>query len=265
LRNEKIKVINNIKENNEPKPELEEYSAAEIEKWDREWLSYLLAEYQCQLASFREYPVTPPLPENPVDMINVAIINLSLGWGPPLSIYCHREAIMGKALMELGCGAGALGKCIARYCDSYLGVDCSRIALGIAKLVSPENCTYLHVNEHKELSEYFGTIDTVVSRFFWIHQNMEMARRALTFLRYFLKPQGRIYMDFFMLCQEKAVGHWKNTWITLSPHDPLAEATSATYEYTLEEITTLIEEFGFKIIHHQPHGETQRRYIVIMR
>jgi hypothetical protein len=72
-------------------------------------------------------------------------------------------------------------------------------------------------------------------------------------------------MDFFMKCQEEAIGFWKNSWITLSPHEPLAEAASATFEYTFEEITALVGEFGFKIIHHQPHGETQRRYIVIAR
>ena len=245
------------------KPDLELYSAAEVEKWDREWLNYLLPEYQHQLASYREYTETPLLPENPIDMLSVGMTNRSLPWKPELSIYCHREAIIGKALMELGCGAGGLGKIIARYCDSYLGVDCSQIALYIARLVSPENCTYLHVNEHEELSKYFETIDTVVSRFFWIHQNMETAKRALKFLGYFLKPEGRIYMDFFMKDQEKAIGHWKNTWITLSPYSQLAEAPSTTYEFSLEDITGLVEEFGFRIIQNQPHGETQRRYVVI--
>ena len=239
-------------------PELDKFNEAEIEKWDREWLNYLLSEHQWQLAPFWKFTDRPELPENPLDLIN-----LSLGWGPPLQIFCHREAILQKTLMELGCGAGMLGKCISRYCSSYLGVDCSWIAIEISRLVSPENCTYLHYNEHDSLREYFETIDTVVSRFFWIHQNMETARRALKFLGYFLKPQGRIYMDFFMKCQEEAVGHWKNTWITLSPHQLLSEMASSTYEYTFVEIDSLVKEFGFKIVQHQPHGETQRRYIVI--
>jgi hypothetical protein len=51
----------------------------------------------------------------------------------------------------MGCRCGNLGKLIARYCDTYLGVDCSQIALAIARLVSPSNCTYLHVNQHAEL------------------------------------------------------------------------------------------------------------------
>ena len=253
--------MKNIQEGkHDAKPDFELYSTAEIEKWDREWLNYLFPEYQWQLAPFSIYPDTPPLPQNPAELID-----FSLGWGPPLNLYCHREAIMGKAIMEFGSGAGGLGKCIARYCDSYLGVDCSRIALGIAKLVSPQNCTYLHVNEHEALGKYFQSIDTVVSRFFWIHQNMETARRALNFLSYFLKPEGRIYMDFFMSSKENAVGHWKNSVITLSPHKGLAEEASATFEYSLQEITTLVGEFGFNIQVHEPHVETQRRYIVISR
>lgn len=249
-----------IKEDTKAMPELDEYSAAEIEKWDREWLNYLLAEHQWQLAPFWKFTATPELPKNPADLLS-----LKFGWGPRLQIYCQREAILQKTLMELGCGAGMLGKSISRYCNSYLGVDCSPIALGIAKLVSPENCTYLHVNEHEALRQHFGTIDTVVSRFFWIHQNIETARRTLKFLGYFLKPKGQIYMDFFMKCQEEAVGHWKNTWITLSPHEPLSEMASTTYEYTFADIESLVSEFGFKIVHHRPHGETQRRYIVVER
>lgn len=250
--------MDTVEKNLKTTPELDVYSEAEIEKWDREWLNYLLAEHEWQLAPFWKFTETPELPENPADMIN-----LSLGLGFNLQMYCHREAISQKKLMELGCGAGNLGKGISRYCASYLGVDCSRIALGIARLVSPQNCTYLHVNEHEALREHFGTIDTVISRFFWIHQNMQTARRTLRFLGHFLKPKGQIYMDFFMKCQEKAVGHWKNTWITLSPHQPLAERASTTYEYTWADINALVKEFGFEIVHHQPHGETQRRYVVI--
>jgi SAM-dependent methyltransferase len=239
---------------------LDEYSVEEIEKWDREWLSYLLAEYPKQLASFRSYPAKPQLPKKPEDLIN-----FSLGKGHRFYTYCHREAISRKKVMELGCGAGNLGKYLARYCKSYLGVDGSRIALAVAKLVSPNNCTYLHVNEHQELGKYFGKIDTVISRFFWIHQNMDSARKALRFLGFFIKPRGRIYMDFFMKCPQEAEGHWKNAWITLSPSDPLPEAASTTYEFTLEDIHSLINEFGFKIIHQYPDGKTQRRYIVIER
>ena len=240
--------------------ELEEYSAEEIEKWDREWLSYLLSEYQDQLASYKCYPAKPRLPLYPEDLIN-----LSLGYGHRFYAYCHREAISRKKVMELGCGAGNLGKYLARYCKSYLGVDCSQIALAVARLVSPNNCTYLHVNDHQELGKYFGKIDTVISRYFWIHQNMDSARRALRFLGHFMKPNGRIYMDFFMKCPQEAVGHWKNTWITLPPGDPLTEAASTTYEFTLEDINSLISEFGYRMIHHYPDGRTQRRYIVIGR
>jgi 2-polyprenyl-3-methyl-5-hydroxy-6-metoxy-1,4-benzoquinol methylase len=246
----------NNKKIGEVETRLIKYSDTEIERWDKEWLNYLLREYPWQLASYKAYTNTPPLPDNPLDL-------LDLKWGLPLLLFCHKEAIEGKAIMEMGCGAGNMGKLLARYCASYLGVDCSRIALAIAKLVSPENCTYLHVNEHAELKKFFGRIDTVVSRFFWIHQNMDMAKRALSFLRNFLVPNGLIYMDFFWPCPQQAKDIWKNTWHVLSPYGPLADEPSSTYKYSREDIDGLIESFDFKIVHHELHGETQRRYVVI--
>lgn len=235
-----------------------EYSSAEIRGWEEKWTGYLLNEYEWQLAPYSRYPDTPPLPDNPADLIG-----LSLGWGPLLSLYCDKEAILGKSLMELGCGCGNLGKCLARYCSSFLGVDCSRIALGIARLVSPANCTYLHVNQHRELLRYCASVDTVVSRFFWIHQNIETSKRALRFLSYFLKPKGKIYMDFFMGAPDQADPGWDRKVQALPPW--IAGGYGSLYEYTFEDISSLVEECGFHVVHHTPHGRTQRRYVVVER
>ena len=54
--------------------------------------------------------------------------------------------------MELGCGCGNLGKLISRYAAHYLGADYSTLALKIARLVSPLNCSYVHVADRASLS-----------------------------------------------------------------------------------------------------------------
>src|SRR4051794_19243410 len=111
----------------------------DTDRWNREWLAYLQNEWSWQLAPYTEYRERPPLPENPMDLLTLAV-----GSGH-LAIYCDRDALEGKRVMELGCGCGNLGKILARYVQSYLGADYSTMALQIARLVSPANCTYSHI------------------------------------------------------------------------------------------------------------------------
>ena len=69
-------------------------------------------------------------------------------------------------------------------------------------------------------------------------------------------------MDFFWPNPEKAVGFWKETWLILSPYDPLSESPSAVYHYALEDIEKLLKRYQLRIVSHELHGETQRRYVV---
>jgi SAM-dependent methyltransferase len=233
------------------------YTDAEIERWDREWASYLVREYKFQLLPHTAYPEKPPLPDS-----CEGVFNLSLGAGPPLSLYCHGAAVRDKNVMEMGCGCGNLGKLIARYCRGYLGVDCSGLALAVARLVSPGNCVYLHGNQAEELRRFHGTIDTVVGRFFWIHQNFDTGRRVLEFLRPFLRRGGRVYMDFFWSDPAAAGERFRDTWLTLSPRDALSAEPSAVVNYSFEDVRELLSPSGLTVVEHHVHGASQRRYVV---
>jgi SAM-dependent methyltransferase len=186
------------------------------------------------------------------------MIDLVIGeW--PLLLYCPREAILGRRVMELGCGCGNLGKLLARYAASYLGIDFSTLALQVARLVSPDNCTYLHVRDVAAQRPWHATIDTVVSRHFWIHQNLEMGRHVLSFLADFLYPGGRLYADFY------APGGRK-PGIELSPEEPLlASHPSALFCYDDEAIAKLIEGLPFRLDHAEVDSRTERRYAQFTR
>ena len=180
------------------------YSEAEVERWDREWLNYLLLQYQEQLTPHSAYPHQPELSENPLETINAYMGNHAT-----LLVYAPGSAIRDRWVMEFGCGCGNLGKLIARYVNTYVGVDCSGLALAIARLVSPKNTIYLHANDVEELARLHGKIDTLVSRFFWIHQNLETGRRVLRIVEPLLKSGGRVYLDFFWPNPLEAVGFWR--------------------------------------------------------
>lgn len=232
-----------------------ECTQKEIDRWNDEWLEYLRSEWMYQFLPHTDLPGTPPLPDNPLDMLNVS---LRPGW--TFALYCDRDALEDKAVMEMGCGCGNLGKQLGRYTRSYLGTDYSTLALMVARLVSPGNCSYVHVSDRQGLSPFFGRIDTVVSRYFWIHQNLLQAGRNLDFLALFLKPGGRLYTDFY----------WPNPdveqFIVRTPDEPLSrQYPSATFRYTSEDVGRLIAGRPFRILREEISLGMQRRYVVLER
>jgi hypothetical protein len=232
-----------------------ECTPSEIERWNNEWLEYLRREWNKQLTPSTEVVDKPALPDDPMGLLD---LSLYPGW--KLGLYCDRDALEDRAVMEMGCGCGNLGKQIARYTRSYLGTDYSTLALKVARLVSPANCSYVHVADRQGLAPFFGQIDTVVSRYFWIHQNRLLAGYNLDFLALFLKPGGRLYADFF----------WPNPdveqFIVRSPDDPLSRRwPSATFRYTREDVDRLISGRPFRLLRETVSREMQRRYVVLER
>jgi len=230
-------------------------SDADVERWNDEWLAYLRREWQYQLTPHTELTEKPPLPADPLDLVHLSV---GLRW--KLSLYCDRDALEGRRVMELGCGCGNLGKQVARYVQSYLGVDYSPMALQVARLVSPANCTYIHVSDGEGLGYFFGQVDTVISRFFWIHQNRRPARRHLEFLELFLRPGGRLYAEFYWPDPEV------EQFIVLPPGAALSKAhPSATFRYTGEDVQELISGRPFRILRETVSLPMQRRYVVLER
>lgn len=162
--------------------------------------------------------------------------------------------------MELGCGCGNLGKQLGRYVHSYLGVDFSTMALQIARLVSPMNCVYQHVGDAGALSKHHGTIDTVVGRHFWIHQNLRLARENLRYLEPFLKPGGRIYADFFW--PDPAAEHF----VVLSPAGVLSKQyPSAMFKCGPEDVQALVAGSPFRVVNEVIFVPMERRYVTLER
>lgn len=238
----------------EPSPPLA-CSAADVARWNEEWLAYLRHEWRWQLTPHTAYPDTPPLPPNALDLLR-----LSLGAGGPLSVHCDAEALQGRRVMELGCGCGNLGKLLGRYVESYLGCDYSTLALAVARLVSPANCHYVHLSDRAGLEPFFGRVDTVVGRFFWIHQNFKAGGFNLDFLQLFLRPGGRLYADFYWPTPGVEQG------VVLEPEQPLSRTyPSATVRYTRESVDRLIAGRPFRVLREELSPEMQRRYVVLDR
>jgi len=230
-------------------------SPSDVARWNTEWLDYLGREWSHQLAPHTEWPLRPELPDRALDLLD---LELRPAW--PLHLYCPRESLLGRRVMELGCGCGSIGKLLGRYVDHYLGTDYSTLALQVARLVSPANCTYVHVADQAALGRFHGTIDTVVSRHFWIHQNLQLARWNLEFLELFVAPGGRLYADFFWPDPDK------EQFIVRSPDEALSERwPSAMFQYEPRHLHAWIAGRPFRLISEEISIPMQRRYVVLER
>lgn len=227
----------------------------EVERWNREWLHYLGREWQQQLVHHTVYPETPPLPVRARDMLRH-----DLGRRPALELYADPEWVKDRKVMELGCGCGNLGKLVGRYAEHYLGVDFSPLALQVAKLVSPEACTYIQVADRDALVPFFETRDAVLARYFFIHQNAEMAGHVLDYAASFLKRGGRLFADFYTPNPDKAQG------VVLRPGDVLsARHASATFHYERSDVEALLEGRPYRWLREEVVLEVQRRFVVLER
>ena len=229
----------------------------DIQRWNKEWGRYLVKGWERYLAHHSEYPETPKLPDDPK-----GLIGLLLGPHSPLEIYCDREWIEGQRMMELGCGCGTLGKLLARYAKSYLGVDFSTLALQVGRIVSPSNCTYVQSADAPKLEPFFGNIDTVISRHFWIHQNLAMGQSNLDFYQRFVRKGGRVYLDFFRLDPSRM----EQDLLVLPPTSRLSKShPSATFQYEQKHLDALLAKRPFKVLREEVHKKMQRWYVVLER
>lgn len=226
-----------------------------VDRWNKEWLRYLEREWTVQFEPWRAYGDLPELPADPL-----GLLDLTIGPSPPLSLYADRDAILGRRVLELGCGCGNLGKHLARWTEYYVGVDFSTLALKVARLVSPDNARYVHAADYSGLRGYFGQLDTIVGRYFWIHQNFVLGRRIIELFEHLLKDGGRVYADFF----------WPSptvkNYMVLSPDAALSkDFPSATFAYARADVERLVAGSRLAIDREVLHEGMQRRYVVLVK
>jgi hypothetical protein len=113
------------------------------------------------------------------------------------------------------------------------------------------------------LALHGGRFDTLVSRFFWIHQNFETGRRVLRIVEPLLKSGGRLYLDFFWPNPTKAAGIWRTNGARIRrPKGPLDREPSVLFQYSARDVEELFQGMPFRILYQEEHGPTQRRYVV---
>ena len=258
-------------------------SVADTSRWDREWLTYLNLPWADVRGYLRPYDTLAMRPGVLPEMNGLsadAMPDYQLFDGmTPLEIWAPGVDIVGKTVLEFGCGPGHLGKQLGCVAKDYIGFDHSEFALSIARLVSGPNCHYIHVSElpqsHRggyklvptangaiRLSDgagvlrFRGRVDTMIARHFFIHQNFESARWVLTSAHMMLRPGGAVYADFYRANPATEQG------VVFPAKSPLSkDFPSCAFEYTDADIAELAEETGLRVTVATTHLPMQRRFV----
>lgn len=228
-------------------PELQ-YSEADEEEWDKLWIAYFKKEPQ-QL-SFQEEVRLDSLPGSRDEFIDT----------PALFIACDQEAIVNKAVMEIGCGCGFLAKHIAHFTRYYLGIDWSGLALLVAKRTCRDRCIWLHPSEMEQIRAFAQDIDTVLFRNLMIHQDFSHAKNVLLFSQSMLKPGGRIYADFWLDSHSSAASK-----VYPARSEIKGRPRNVAYRFADQEIIELAAEAHLEILDSNKRPDKLRNFVAFLK
>jgi 2-polyprenyl-3-methyl-5-hydroxy-6-metoxy-1,4-benzoquinol methylase len=244
----------------DPLPPVDE---AIVDKWDREWMHYLATEgKRPHLIRADQLSVICDIAQMSRAEVFSACLTATKAGDPntPLHVWALGAELVGKRVVEIGCGAGALGKQLGLIVERYLGIDASRIALAIARGSSPPNCQYFHLDEREEIRSRAGAYDTMIGREFFIHQNYENARWVLALGRLLLRQGGVICADFYRSNPQVPQG-------VLHPARSQLDANyaSCAFVFSTDDLQSLANETEMKIASIDDDLAAQRRFVVFTK
>lgn len=234
------------------------------ERWDREWLHYFLeSPPSVYFVSAPDLEVIADIRGKPaLEVYETPLVRSKrLGQQGPLNVWLDGDLLVGKHILEIGCGPGYAGKQLGLIAGSYLGLDYSPLAIHIARLTAPPACTYDCIADLDRILAYAGTRDVMATRHFFIHQNYRNAVSLLTLAAILLKPGGVIGADFFLVNPERSpqpVTHSAKG--DLDPSLP-----SCSFLFSREDIEDAAQETGFAIKEMTDIPRLQRRFVLFQK
>lgn len=231
--------------------------------WDQEWLQYFIeSNPKVYFLSHKDLSLVGDIRgKSPLEVHNTELVtSAKLGGFGPIRVWIDGDNLLGKKVLEIGCGAGYSGKQIGLLASSYVGIDYSQLALSIARLTSPENCEYFHIADLDHLKEFEGTMDVMISRDFFIHQNFANVIPILRLGSYLLKPGGTISADFWLT---RPYGYQPVTHPAKSELDPLYP--SCAFLFSMNDIQEAAAETGLTMETITDISDWRRRFVTFRK
>ena len=240
-------------------------NSSDVDRWDREWMHYFATEDRiAHLVESRKLKLLRAdlgeLSERQVFDASLTGFKDGSGAMTALHVWVKGADLVGRRVLEIGCGCGWLGKQLGLVCEQYVGIDYSQVALAIARGNSPASCRYLHISEQQDIAALAGQMDLMVGREFFIHQNFDNARWVLGLGAFLLRPGGTISADFYMPNPKirQGVVHGAK-----SPLDP--KYASCAFHFQPAEIREVAGLCGLEVLDMTEDLGYQRRFVTLRK
>ncbi len=233
-------------------------AAEQTHRWNKEWMRYFSAGkdywfYFYDMSSDNYALGISPntIAKMPAEEVYTTRFYKDIKGG----VWATGADLVGKDVLEIGCGPGVFGRLSGRFSKSYTGIDASEFALSIARLTSPKKCRYFHLYDPTGLQTLAKSVDTAVGRHFFIHHNYEDSLWLLRFLRDLVRDGGLILADFFSDLKTVDGARRRAASASLSEQHP-----SALFHFEDADIERLAAEAGLRCeaIDHRP--DTSSRF-----
>jgi SAM-dependent methyltransferase len=238
--------------------EFQKRTVGDATRWDREWLRYLYltADYHAYFYDMSgENYVLNRRPQELAAFTAEQMFRSVLLKDWATHVWVPGCDLVGKRVLEMGCGPGFFGRIAARFAGSFVGIDMSALALHIAKVASPPNCTYVHLGDVEALRGLANSVDTALGRNFFIHHNYEDSVWILKFLRDVTVPGGTISADFY--ANRDRIGQPRRH-LARDPLNP--DHPSALYHFEPDDIESLAKEVDLDLTSVTHLDETESTY-----
>jgi len=227
-------------------------AAEQTHRWDKEWMRYFSAGKDYWFYFYDMSSDTYALgigPNTIAKMSAQEVYSTKFYKNIAGGVWAAGADLVGKDVLEIGCGPGVFGRISGRFSKSYTGIDVSQFALSIARLTSPKTCRYFHLYDPAGVETLAKSVDIAFGRHFFIHHNYEDSLWLLRLLRDLVRDGGLVIADFF--CDAKTVdgARRRTAGDSLSEQHP-----SALFHFEDADIKRLAAEAGLQCesIDHRP-------------
>ncbi|HWU13981.1 MAG TPA: class I SAM-dependent methyltransferase [Caulobacter sp.] len=174
----------------------------------------------------------------------------------PCGLFLPGSSIVGRRVVELGCGYGWLGRQIAPWTSRYLGVDISRLSLCVARSARGPRMRYAHIADQAVFRDLRGTFDTLFTRNTFFHLNRAHAVGALLRGRELLRPGSLAVVDFCTIRPGSIAG-------TIHDHDAPFDHLAPTcgYSFTESQIAAVARDAAFDVEEIKPDSTGTHCYV----
>ena len=164
------------------------------------------------------------------------------------------EAAVGPTdvVLEIGCGAGRVGRHLAPHCARWIGADVSVNMIRFAEegLGDHRNVSFVKLNGFDLTGVETASLDVVYCTGVFMHLDEWERYRYIVEARRVLKAGGRLYVDNFNLLTDDGWAVFEE----LSKMDPARRPANVSRQSTPQELEAYVTRAGFADIRVRTGG-----------